>query len=79
MPRIKITKFQKATAQYRVLPSFMIIGTQKSGTSALAGFLDQHSLITIARGKETDFCKGANTPNTFDAGLTFFRGNSFCS
>jgi hypothetical protein len=36
-------------------PTFVIIGAQKSATSPLAGFLEQHPLICIARGKETDY------------------------
>mmetsp|Transcript_20718 Transcript_20718/g.26776 ORF Transcript_20718/g.26776 Transcript_20718/m.26776 type:complete len:876 (+) Transcript_20718:2-2629(+) len=40
---------------YRCLPSFIIAGTQKSGSTALTGFLLQHPNAKMARMKELHF------------------------
>ena len=40
---------------YKCLPSFIIAGTQKSGTTALAGALNSHPLIEFAKKKEIHF------------------------
>lgn len=55
MARVKIGLFRRATQRWRMMPSFFIIGAQKSGTSALLNALLQHPLIYCAKGKETDF------------------------
>ncbi len=38
-------KFRLATSQYRPLPDFLVIGAQKSGTSSLNKYLNQHPLL----------------------------------
>lgn len=55
MPRVRIRRYELASADFRLKPSFVIIGAQKAGTTALAGFLAQHPLISIAKGKEADY------------------------
>lgn len=50
---------------YYCMPRFMIIGTQKSGTTALAGFLSQHPMVFFPSEKEVHFFdKNASTPST---------------
>jgi hypothetical protein len=52
------------------LPSFIIIGTMKGGTSSLHHYLKQHPEICMSSRKEPDFfSKAAN----FDKGLDWYR------
>lgn len=53
------------------LPNFLIIGAAKSGTTAVARYLDQHPDVFVCRMKETDFF--AYDPDT-DAGLRAWSG-----
>ncbi len=58
--------FRVATAGARTLPSFIIIGAQKGGTSTLYRLLSQHPDVTATKLKEVHF---------FD--LNFSRGTSW--
>jgi hypothetical protein len=57
-------------------PTFIIIGAQKSGTTALYSFLNRHPLICGSNPKETDFFY---SDNFFEKGIclynSFFRVN----
>ncbi len=47
--------FRLATASLRVLPDFLVIGTQKGGTSSLYQYLIQHPDVAPALKKEVHF------------------------
>ena len=49
------------------LPHFIIVGTQKSGTTALADMLGQHPRIYVPRGEANFFDK------RFDRGLKYYE------
>ena len=49
--------------EYHCLPSFIIAGTQKSGTTALAAFLSEHNEISFSRRKEVHFFDKTSTYN----------------
>jgi hypothetical protein len=47
--------FGRATARWRPLPDFLVIGTQKAGTTALYAYLRWHPAITGPSWKEVSF------------------------
>jgi hypothetical protein len=49
------SKFRRLTAKLRVLPRFLIIGAQRSGTTSLYNWLSQHPDIRPARRKEVHY------------------------
>jgi len=49
------TGFRRVSAKWRVLPDFIILGAQKSGTSSLWYYLSQHPGIRMSIRKETHF------------------------
>ncbi|PJB55098.1 MAG: sulfotransferase [Bacteroidetes bacterium CG_4_9_14_3_um_filter_41_19] len=58
-------KYRELTAKYRRLPDFIIIGTQKGGTSSLFSYLRQHSQLKLSGVKEihffdSNYLKGTN-------------------
>ena len=52
----------------RLLPDFIIIGTQKGGTSSLYSYLSQHPCVRAAVEKEVHFFD-----ENFDKGLNWYR------
>lgn len=55
----------RATAQFRTLPNFLIIGGQKCGTTSLYSYLSAHPQILLSLKKEPsyfgdNYCKGVN-------------------
>ncbi len=63
--------YRQATWKKRVLPDFIIIGAQKSGTSSLYYYLSQHPKIIPADIKEIHFFDGGRISNVdqFNEGL----------
>lgn len=59
------------------LPDFLIIGTQKGGTSSLHRYLAQHPDILPPTVKEVHFFDGGRTPeiDTFALGTDWYRGH----
>ena len=58
-------KFREATAKYRTLPNFIIIGAQKAGTSSLFEYLREHPQVAVPFRKEIhyfdlNYLKGLN-------------------
>lgn len=49
------TGFRRVSAKWRVLPDFIILGAQKSGTSSLWYYISQHPGIRMSIRKETHF------------------------
>jgi hypothetical protein len=59
------------TASFRVLPDFIIIGTQKGGTSSLYEYLSRHPRVFPALKKEVHFFDTEN----FAKGLAWYRAH----
>ncbi|MCZ7535453.1 MAG: sulfotransferase domain-containing protein [Acidimicrobiia bacterium] len=49
------TVFHRATAPWRALPDFIVIGAHKAGTSSLYWYLTRHPQVVRARRKEAQF------------------------
>ncbi len=60
--------FRVATSRWRKLPDFIIIGTQKGGTTSLFACLKQHPEVAMSRQKEAHFF---NTH--FEKGLIWYK------
>ncbi len=60
--------WRTATSPLRVLPDFLIIGAQKSGTTALHTYLRQHPQIAAPGTKELDYFA-----TEFHRGLAWYR------
>lgn len=58
------------TASLRILPSFLIVGLQKSGSTSLVQYLNQHQQIVPALRKDIYFF---NNPTRFNKGEKFYR------
>lgn len=48
-------KNRRLTAKSRALPSFIVIGAQKSGTTSLRGYIKQHPYVRMSFHKEVHF------------------------
>jgi hypothetical protein len=46
---------RRATARWRLRPTFLILGAQKAGTSSLHGYLTEHPAVRTARAKEVQY------------------------
>jgi Sulfotransferase domain len=53
--RTAIWEFGRATARWRPLPGFLVIGAQKAGTTALYAYMRWHPAITGPSWKEVSF------------------------
>ncbi len=69
--------FRRLTASKRPLPDFLIVGAQKSGTTSLARWLDQHPAIECALGKEVHFFDGGKDggPDNWSKGDDWYRSH----
>lgn len=69
--------YRRVTWRCRGLPSFMIIGAQKSGTSSLFDYLSEHPQLYPSSPKEVHFFDGGLDPdsNDFERGLTWYRAH----
>jgi hypothetical protein len=72
-----IMKYMQRTGSNRVLPDFIIIGAQKSGTTSLYSYLSQHPQLVPSINKEVHFFDGGLNPNvdTFDKGEVWYRAH----
>lgn len=70
-------KYRQVTWSTRVVPDFMIIGAQKSGTTSLFYYLSQHPQIIPSYRKEVHFFDGGLNPNidTFNKGEAWYRSH----
>lgn len=70
-------RFRQATWHIRHLPDFVIIGAQKSGTSSLCYYLEQHNQILPSFVKEVHFFDGGLDPNidNFKQGLPWYQSH----
>lgn len=68
---------RRATWALRSLPDFIIIGTQKAGTSSLYSYLSQHPQLSPPVKKEVHFFDGGMNPkiDTFQRGARWYRAH----
>lgn len=64
--------YRGLTCPIRLLPDFLIIGTQKGGTTSLYNYLQTHPSIASAARKEVHFF---DRRGNLDKGLTWYRGH----
>lgn len=60
--------YRMATASWRKLPEFIIIGTQKGGTTSLFNYLSQHPELSLSKAKEVHY---------FDNNFRYFSQEQF--
>jgi len=72
-----IWQYRMATCQNRMLPDFVIIGAQKSGTSSLFAYLSQHPRLLPSYRKEVHFFDGGLDPrfDYFQNGPAWYRAH----
>ncbi|MFK7769658.1 MAG: sulfotransferase [Mariniblastus sp.] len=76
MPKLKSISYwidrayRSSTSSFRMLPSFLILGAQKSGTTALFEYLTKHPDIVPPREKELYFFE-----RNFPLGVDWYRSN----
>lgn len=70
-------RFRLATNSLRLLPDFIIIGAQKSGTTSLFHYLAQHPQVKPSFTKEVHFFDGGKKPeiDTFAKGTFWYRAH----
>lgn len=70
-------KIRLATARYRCLPDFIILGAQKAGTSSLYYYLSQHPDLLPSFVKEVHYFDGGIDPDvdTYSKGLDWYRAH----
>jgi hypothetical protein len=61
-------RWRDASARWRMLPSYIIIGAQKGGTDSLASWLESHPEVVAPTHKEIFYFGGH-----FDKGLNWYR------
>ena len=69
--------FQRLSSRIRTLPDFIVIGAQKSGTSSLSAYLEQHPDIAGVFAKEIHYFDGGVSPavDNFSNGQQWYRAN----
>lgn len=72
-----IWRYRIATAPKRCLPHFLIIGSQKSGTTSLYSYLRRHPQIVPAFKKEVHFFDGGLKPNedSYEKGVQWYQSH----
>lgn len=77
LARTWLLPYRKVTASTRVLPSFIIIGTQKGGTTSLFHYLSQHPQLLPSYRKEVHYFDGGLKPerDNFARGERWYRSN----
>ena len=77
LAREKIWQYRQSTWRSRVLPDFIIIGAQKSGTTSLYAHLSQHPQLWPSIVKEVHYFDGGRDPtlNNFEMGEAWYRAH----
>jgi hypothetical protein len=70
--RDALIRTNQLSQRWRVLPNFLIIGAQKSGTTSLYKYVAQHPQVVPAYKKEIYFF---NTPQRYGRGLPYYRAH----
>ena len=73
--RRSLEAYRVSTSSLRLLPEFMIIGTQKGGTSSLYNYLIQHPCIASAFAKEVHFFDNHTRAHNFGKGIAWYRSH----
>lgn len=70
-------QYRQATWQSRVLPDFIIIGAQKSGTTSMHSYLSQHPQLLASFKKEVHFFDAGLNPrvDNFKKGEVWYRAH----
>lgn len=68
-------KYRSATSGYRILPSFLIIGAQRCGTTSLYHYLTQHPKILSSFTKEVHYFDGGLNPmiDNYSKGVDWYK------
>jgi hypothetical protein len=64
-------KIKYYTSSFRMLPSFIVIGAMKCGTSSLYQYLAQHPCVLPARRKEVHYFDDSN----YESGIAWYKAN----
>ena len=80
MPSLKkriILEYQKLSSDKRSFPDFIIIGAQKSGTTSMYAYLEQHPDIIGSLNKEIHFFDGGTNPkvDNFKKGINWYKAH----
>jgi hypothetical protein len=69
--------YRRLTGRYRILPHFLLIGAQKSGTTSLYYYLSQHAQIVPPFTKEINFFDGGRRydADKFEKGEIWYRSH----
>ena len=67
--------YREITSPLRLMPTFLIIGTQKGGTSSLYKYLVQHPQIAPALVKEIHFFDNHTRAYNFGKGMVWYRSH----
>lgn len=75
--RLMLAKYRQATWRSRCLPDFIIIGTQRGGTTSLFSYLGQHPHLFPSSTKEVHFFDGGLKPqmDNFRSGLPWYQAH----
>ena len=75
--RRAVVGYRELTAQYRVLPSCLIIGAQKAGTTSLHEYMSQHPSLSPGSKKEVHYFDGGLDPaiDSFAKGSNWYRSH----
>mmetsp|Transcript_17598 Transcript_17598/g.55583 ORF Transcript_17598/g.55583 Transcript_17598/m.55583 type:complete len:213 (-) Transcript_17598:722-1360(-) len=67
--------FYHAGAGTRCLPTFLLVGFTKTGSTAFFQYMQQHPFVRMARGKETSYL---GTKHRFAAALDLYEACAYC-
>ena len=67
--------YRVVTSPWRLLPSFLIIGTQKGGTTSLYNYLIQHPFVASAFAKEVHFFDNHTCAHNFGKGMAWYKSH----
>jgi hypothetical protein len=70
-----VEAYRTITSPLRLLPSFIIIGVQKGGTTSLYRYLEQHPCVAPAFAKEVHFFDNHNRAYNFGKGMAWYRSH----
>jgi hypothetical protein len=75
LPRKSLEIYREWTSSFRLLPSFLIIGVQKGGTTSLYRYLEQHPSIVGAFAKEVHFFDNHTRDYKYGKGMAWYRSH----
>lgn len=67
--------YRTTTGSVRLLPQFLIIGTQKGGTTSLYRYLEQHPCIAPAFTKEVHYFDNHTRDYKYGKGISWYRSH----